>query len=86
MRPRANLTVGNYFASPNTMLPATPRSGRLKTKDRVFAVSLEGRPNACPLEVLAKELVVNDTLGGMNLVIVAQVGTRTVRAYERGAF
>jgi hypothetical protein len=30
--------------------------------------------------------VVNDTLGGVNLVIVAEAATRTARAYERRGY
>jgi hypothetical protein len=76
---------GNYFASPNTMFPVSPRDKRLSPKSYVFALRLKDRPKAYPLEVLDKKKVVNDTLGGVNLVILADVTTRTARAYERGA-
>lgn len=68
------------------MFPASPRSGRLRTKEYVFALRLSGKAKVYPLEVLEKEAVVNDVLGGTNLVIVtASAATRTVRAFERGS-
>ncbi len=76
---------GQYFASPDTMFPSSPRSDRLKTKEHVFVLRLGGKAKAYPLEVLAKEPVVNDVLAGTNLVIVATAATRTVRAFERGS-
>jgi len=77
---------GQYFASPDTMFPASPRSARLRTKEYVFALRLAGKAKVYPLEVLDKEPVVNDTLAGTKLVIVANAATRTARAFERGAF
>ncbi len=75
---------GVYFASPNTMFPVSPRDDRLSTKAWVFALRLGGQPKAYPLETLEQERVVNDTVGGVRLVIVAAPGARTARAYERG--
>jgi hypothetical protein len=51
----------------------------------VFALRLKGQPKAYPLDILDKKKVLNDTLGGVNLVILADAATRTARAYERGA-
>ncbi len=75
---------GVYFASPDTMFPVSPRDSRLGTKAWVFALRLGGQAKAYPLETLGRERVVNDTLGGTHLVIVAGPGTQTARAYERG--
>jgi hypothetical protein len=75
---------GVYFASPGTMFPVAPRDERLRTKDWVFALRLGDQAKAYPLEALAREPVVNDSLGGVSLVIVAAAGTRTARAFERG--
>jgi hypothetical protein len=77
---------GNYFANPDTMFPVSPRNPRLPPKSYVFAIQLNGQPKAYPLEVLEKKGVVNDTLAGVNLTIIADTATRTVRAYERGAY
>ena len=75
---------GNYFASPNMMFPVSPRDARLPPKSYVFALQLKGQPKAYPLDVVGKKRVINDTLAGINLVIIADAATRTARAYERG--
>ena len=82
---RPGRPYGRYFASPDTMFPVSPRSGRLGTKEYVFALRLGTEAKAYPLEVLEKEPVVNDVLAGTNVVIVASSASRTARAYERGA-
>ena len=74
---------GHYFASPDTMFPVSPRDRRLSPKTYVFALQLKGQPKAYPLEVLGKARVVNDTLAGVNLTILADAATRTASAYER---
>lgn len=81
---RPGRPYGRYFASPETMFPVAPRSGRLRTKEYVFALRLGGKAKAYPLSVLGGEPVVNDVLGGTRVVVVANVAARTVRAFERG--
>ena len=75
---------GRYYESPDTMFPVSPRSPRLRTKEFVFALRLPAQAKLYPLEVLAREPVVNDTVAGTPVVIVAHAASRTVRAYERG--
>jgi len=75
---------GRYYESPETMFPVSPRNPKLRTKEFVFALRLPGQAKLYPLEVLAREPVVNDTVGGTPVVIVAQAASRTVRAYQRG--
>lgn len=75
---------GGYFASPDTMFPVWQRSGVLPAKSFVFALSVNGTPKAYPLGTLERERVINDTLGGEEVVLVAEVRGRTVRAYRRG--
>jgi hypothetical protein len=77
---------GNYFASPTTMFPASPRNNRLPPKSYVFALQVKSKPKAYPMDMLGEKRVLNDTLAGVNLVIVADAATRTARAYERGAY
>ena len=75
---------GGYFASPDTMFPVWRRSTILPTKSLVFALSINGTPKAYHLSALERERVVNDTLGGEEIVLVAEARGRTVRAYRRG--
>lgn len=74
---------GDYFARPDPMFPVSPRDMRLPPKSYVFALRIGDHPKAYPLEVVGKKRVVNDAVGGMNLVILADNETRTARAYER---
>lgn len=66
------------------MFPVGPRSDRLRTKDLVFAVRLGAAHKVYPLDVLRQMPVVNDRVGGTNVVILGKAETRTARAYERG--
>ncbi len=74
---------GAYFARPETMFPVAPRDQRLPAKSYVFALRVGDQPKAYPLDLLGMKKVLNDTVGGTNLVIVANAETRTARAYER---
>ena len=91
---------GSYFASEDTMFPVWRRSGLLDAKDRIYAMQIEGIPKAYPIELLIDEIVVNDTVGETNLVLVAERGDiyvnndtsliynagTEVRAFNRGMF
>jgi hypothetical protein len=69
---------GDYFAFEDTMFPVWQRSDLLPAKARIFALQIEGLPKAYPVETLIAEKVVNDTLGTLNLVVVATRGDVTV--------
>lgn len=75
---------GEYFAKPDTMFPASPRDHRLSPKSYVFALQLNDQPKAYPLDIIGAERLVQDTLGDIPLLIIADAATRTARAYERG--
>ena len=72
----------NYRRSEDTMFPVPQRSSRLATKSRVLGLTLNGQSRAYPEEILARESVVNDSLGGMDLVVVT-FGAGS-RAYQAG--
>lgn len=74
---------GDYFASPDTMFPVAPRDQRLPPKAYVFAIRHKAQAKAYPLMVLGKAGVINDTFAETPLTIIADVKTRTARAYER---
>jgi hypothetical protein len=87
---------GRYFADDETMFPVWQRSNLLETKDRIYAIHLEGVPKAYPLDLLVEEQIVNDTVGETNVVLIAARGDiiirsspkynagGEVRAYDRG--
>ncbi|MBZ0274539.1 MAG: DUF3179 domain-containing protein, partial [Anaerolineae bacterium] len=62
-------------------------------KEMVFTLNLNDTPKAYPLRLLIPEQVTNDTLGGVDVVIIArgtperdffEPGGAEVRAYQRG--
>jgi len=62
---------GSYFGSPGTMFPVWQQSKLLAKKERIFAIHDEGRAKAYPLDALNRAGgVVNDTLGGLPLVVI----------------
>lgn len=65
---------GDYFSSNETMFPVWQRSKLLAEKDRIYALRVEGTPKAYPLALLVEEGVVNDTIAGTNVVLVATRG------------
>lgn len=76
-----------YFSSPDLMFPAQgdPKK-RLENKEQVFGMRLEGGTKAWPLEAFAQGRVLNDKVGLVNVVLIGEAQTRTVRAYERENF
>jgi hypothetical protein len=74
-----------YFASPNTMFPVWKKDGSLEPKAWIFALRSGPASRAYPLELLFRERVVNDAVGALSVVLVADPKNRSVRAYVRGA-
>jgi hypothetical protein len=74
---------GRYFASPETMFPVWKKSPALPTKSWVYGLRSGGRAKAYPLEVLFEERVVNDDVGKLPVVLVADRESGAVRAYGR---
>lgn len=68
---RVGATYGRYFGSPDTMFPVWRQSKALAKKARIFAIQVDDRAKAYPLDALNKANgVVNDTLGAQALVVV----------------
>ena len=72
---------GAYFKSPDLMFPARVTDRRLNPKDYVFALRAGGHEKAWPLTVFQETTVINDSVGGLDVVLIGNVATRTVRAY-----
>lgn len=74
-----------YFASSELMFPAIVRNESVvKRKDHIFGIRTFAAARAWPLEAFAKTPVINDRIGTLNVVLIGDFETRTVRAYERG--
>ena len=86
----------DYFNSTELMFPSWQQDTALvANKDMVFALRLQGQAKAYPLEKIIPERVINDRVGGTNLVIVAEAtpereffepGGAAVRAYASAAY
>ena len=76
----------DYFASTGTMFPVWQRSGLLPDKARIYALKVDGAPKAYPVDLLVQEGVVNDSLNGTPVVLVAQRENIEVegRSYRSG--
>ena len=74
---------GDYFSSTATMFPVWQRGDQLDTKDRIYALRIEGTPKAYPLNDIVFEGVVNDELAGTNVVLVANRGQVVVQGENR---
>lgn len=73
---------GSYFASPDLMFPADTSDERLKPKDYVFVLRGAPTDKAWPLSRFAKTPVINDTAGVLQLTLVGNPKTQTVRAFQ----
>ena len=62
---------GGYFAGDDVWFPVWQRSDLLADKAQVFAVLVDGLPQAYPLQTLQAARVVNDTVNGQDLLLVA---------------
>ena len=69
---------GDYFAYHDTMFPVWQRSNLLSTKDRIYALQIDGVPKAYPVNTLVEEQVINDTIGQTYIVLIASRGDITV--------
>ena len=73
-----------YFNTPGTMFPVPDRDDRLGTKDVVLGVRLNDSYKAYSSPVLRQQRVVNDVVGGEEIVVLASAASQGARAYYRG--
>jgi len=72
-----------YFSSPDLMFPARVRTEKdVLKKEYVYGIREVGAARAWPLKAFKKTPVINDKIGGKNLVLIGNAQTRSVRAYE----
>ncbi len=81
----AGAAYGHYFASPDTMFPVWTRDDRLEAKAWIYALRSGTKARAYQLDLLASERVVNDLVGEVPIVLVADPESGSVRAYYRGS-
>ena len=73
-----------YRNEVDTMFPVWNRSDALDTKDVVLGLSLGDAHKAYPVSELQWDRVVNDELGGTQVVVIASANSQAARVYERG--
>ena len=73
-----------YFASPELMFPALGGiEGPFEQKKQIFGLRLPGGSKAWPLRAFEEGRVLNDKVGLVDVVLIGDQRTRTVRAYGR---
>jgi Protein of unknown function (DUF3179) len=73
---------GAYFASDQLMFPDLVSDHRLAPKAYVFALRADGHQRAWPLAAFAGGRVINDRIGDLDVVLIGDAATHTVRAYR----
>ncbi|MBC8646191.1 MAG: DUF3179 domain-containing protein [Thermoanaerobaculia bacterium] len=79
----AGAAYGKYFESPETMFPVWKRDASLPPKTWIYALRQGAAARAYPLALLFRERVVNDEVGGLPVVLIADPDHRAVRAFHR---
>ena len=74
---RLGAAYGDYYASPFALFPVWQRSELLDPKSQVFAMRIDSSPIAYPIETAVSEEVINDTVDGTPLVVIARRGRLT---------
>ncbi len=74
---------GDYFKSADLMFPAAGEADDPAPKSEVFVLRTGTQQKAWPLKSFKGGAVVNDQLGALQLVLIGDSKTKTVRAYRR---
>lgn len=80
----SGVVYADYFASPDLMFPTRTDQSRLLQKDHIYGIRVAGGAKAWPLTAFDAEPVINDQVGLINVVLIGDGHTQTVRAYDRG--
>ena len=73
-----------YFNTPDTMFPVPDRDDRLETKDVVLGVQLNDSYKAYSAAALQQSRIVNDVVGGEEIVVLGSGASQGASAYYRG--
>ena len=74
----------DYFNAPGTMFPVPYRDDRLEAKDVVLGVQLNDSYKAYSSTALRERRVVNDMVGGEEILVLGSAASQGARAYYRG--
>lgn len=73
-----------YDQQSGTYFPVANEDDRLFAKEWIYGMTIADSQKAYRLESLKDRAVLNDSLGGINLVLIANEDSGSVRAYQRG--
>ena len=73
----------DYFNSVDTMFPVWQQDSSLDLKEPVLTFSIGEADKAYPVKILQIERVVNDELGGIEIVVIASSESQAARIYLR---
>ena len=82
-RYRRDSYEGYYRGGAAGVIGATRRDGRLDRKALVVGVALGDSTKAYPIDLLAEQPVVNDSLGGQDVLVYMERDTETTLVFER---
>ena len=76
----------DYWVNPDTRFPVWKRSDALETKEVVLGLAVDDSFKAYPVAALQQDRVINDSVGGTDVVVIASPNSEAARVYERGEF
>ena len=81
----SGVVYSEYFSSPDLMFPVVVKNEeKVKRKEYVFGIRDVAAAKAWPLEAFGNTKLINDNVGALNVVLLGDTESRTVRAYQRG--
>ncbi|MFK7801016.1 MAG: DUF3179 domain-containing protein [Anaerolineae bacterium] len=78
----AGAAYGDYFVREELLFPVGEIDDRLPAKTQVFALQVDDAAGAYPVEAFGAEPVINDQLGGINVVLIAASSNINVYGYS----
>ena len=76
----------DYFASDELIFPAPSGEGPLELKASVYAVRVDDELTAYPIALLQERGLLHDTIGSLEVVVLATTDGNGGRAYESGGW
>ena len=80
----SGVAYNDYFNTSLTWFNVPVVDGRLAQKDDVYVVRIGGELTAYPIKVLARDILIQDEVGGVPIVVIATAERAGGRSYESG--
>lgn len=79
-----NSPLKKYLETDETVFPVWPISNQLPAKSMVLGVISSGISKTYPISMLQENIILNDTIGETNIVILTSAKTGAARVFDRG--